>query len=32
MPVDFADDDAFDQLADTVHELDQTRGTGGKGP
>jgi glucose-6-phosphate 1-dehydrogenase len=29
VPGDFADDDAFDQLANTVHELDQTRGTGG---
>ncbi len=26
---DFSDDDAFDQLADTVAEVDQTRGTGG---
>ena len=25
----FGDDDAFDRLADTVHELDEVRGTGG---
>jgi len=29
VPGDFSDDDAFDELAKTVHELDQTRGTGG---
>ena len=29
VPGDFSDDDAFDQLARTVQELDQVRGTGG---
>jgi glucose-6-phosphate 1-dehydrogenase len=29
VPGDFSDDDAFDQLAATVAELDQVRGTGG---
>jgi glucose-6-phosphate 1-dehydrogenase len=29
VPGDFSDDDAFDQLAKTIHELDQSRGTGG---
>ncbi|MGZ4626860.1 MAG: glucose-6-phosphate dehydrogenase [Kineosporiaceae bacterium] len=29
VPGDFSDDDAFDALARTVHELDQVRGTGG---
>jgi len=29
VPGDFADDDAFDELARTVRELDETRGTGG---
>jgi len=29
VPGDFSDDDAFDELARTIHELDQTRGTGG---
>jgi glucose-6-phosphate 1-dehydrogenase len=28
VPGDFADDDAFDELARTIHELDQVRGTG----
>ncbi|PZF81516.1 glucose-6-phosphate dehydrogenase [Jiangella anatolica] len=29
VPGDFSDDDAFDRLADTVHELDRQQGTGG---
>ena len=29
VPGDFGDDDAFDQLARTIHELDRVRGTGG---
>ncbi len=29
VPGDFGDDDAFDQLAETVHALDAERGTGG---
>jgi len=29
VPGDFGDDDAFDELARTVHELDRVRGTGG---
>jgi glucose-6-phosphate 1-dehydrogenase len=29
VPGDFSDDDAFDELARTIHELDETRGTGG---
>jgi glucose-6-phosphate 1-dehydrogenase len=29
VPGDFADDDAFDELARTIHELDKSRGTGG---
>lgn len=29
VPGDFSDDDAFDQLAETVHQLDKEQGTGG---
>ncbi len=29
VPGDFGDDDAFDQLARTIHDLDRVRGTGG---
>jgi glucose-6-phosphate 1-dehydrogenase len=29
VPGDFSDDDAFDKLAQTVHDLDRVRGTGG---
>jgi glucose-6-phosphate 1-dehydrogenase len=29
VPGDFADDDAFDELARTIHDLDRVRGTGG---
>jgi glucose-6-phosphate 1-dehydrogenase len=29
VPGDFSDDDAFDELARTIHELDRARGTGG---